>query len=48
MYLENFGNLARKNNEGVKGTKGFLLKKMGPSCHFMREFFLKKKLKSPY
>jgi hypothetical protein len=26
-----------KRNEGVKGTKGFLLKKIGPSYHIMRE-----------
>jgi hypothetical protein len=37
--FENFSNLAREK-KGVKGggTKGFFLgKKMGPSCHIMKE-----------
>jgi hypothetical protein len=37
-----------KRNEGVKGTKGFLLKEISPSCHIMREKPKKKELKSPY
>ncbi len=29
--------MTRKKKEGVKGTKGFYWKKIGPSCHIMRE-----------
>jgi hypothetical protein len=33
----NFCNLVRKQKEGEKGTKGFLLEKNGPNHHTIRE-----------
>jgi hypothetical protein len=35
----------KEKKEGVKGTKAFYWKKIGPSCHIMRE---KENLKLPY
>jgi hypothetical protein len=40
----NFCNLVRKQKEGEKGAKGFLLEKNGPNHHTTRE----KNLKLPY
>jgi hypothetical protein len=37
FWVVNFCNLVRKQKEGEKGTKGFLLEKNGPNRHPTRE-----------